>query len=102
MGSRKLTPPDGVISFAEFRNYILQDASGSATTSRCHNSVPAFPKETIDSVLRQLSVEAGHAEDEGAACARKLADEHYLVTMADIADLSSDDWARLELPLKLE
>jgi len=96
------TSGDGVISFIEFRNYILQEAPGSATTSQRRASVPAFPKETIDSVLRQLSVEAGHAEDEGAACARKLADEHYLVTMADVADLSSDDWARLELPLKLE
>jgi len=99
------TSHDGAISFSEFKNYLLQETSAPAAAARRRTSeiVPNFGSEGVHDVLRRMCVEIGRSEEDGSHIARRLVEDHYISTMADLAELRDiEDWERLELPMKLE
>lgn len=93
------TSNDGVISFAEFRAYLVKETTKSGLPDAV---APVLPRESVESVLQRLAVEAGQSEADGISIARRLAAEHWIVTIGDLPPTSSSHWLRLQLPMKLE
>lgn len=97
------TSKDGVISFSEFRAYLLQGVLGADSKSSAQiSSGHCNDQETLESVMLHLSEEPGYSQADCSAHAKRLANDHWLRTVGDMRSVPQNDWWRLGLPLKLE
>jgi calcium-dependent protein kinase len=88
------TSRDGVISFSEFRDYIMQGTNNS--------SDQLDVEEPLRTTMARLAPHVGRPEAELVAQAERLSQQHWLSTIGDVQQLSEAEWTRLGLPLKLE
>lgn len=101
---------DGVVSFDEFKAYLMSQGHGNATldpgmgrfASCTGDGEESESGESLDFLLRRLSRELGRPEAELSLQAQRLTEEHWISTVGDLQKLSEADWPRLGLPLKLE
>eukprot|EP00930_Biecheleria_cincta_P002289 TRINITY_DN103303_c0_g1_i1.p1 TRINITY_DN103303_c0_g1~~TRINITY_DN103303_c0_g1_i1.p1 ORF type:complete len:735 (+),score=162.54 TRINITY_DN103303_c0_g1_i1:129-2333(+) len=101
---------DGVVSFDEFKSYLLSQCNGHAAMdpgmgrilSCAGDGDESESGESLDFILRRLSRELGRPEAELSLQAQRLTEEHWISTVGDLQKLSEADWPRLGLPLKLE
>ncbi|CAJ1360892.1 unnamed protein product, partial [Effrenium voratum] len=94
------TSNDGVVSFDEFKAYLARE--GHATNANPEDAVEVDSTLSLESILRQLAPLVGRPEAELVKEARRVQEEHWITTVADLKSLTDTDWQRLALPLKLE
>lgn len=98
------TSHDGVITFDEFKDYILKEHHPAEDQEVRKQALErtTSSEENLENVLSQLASAMGRSEADLLVQARRLADEHWISTVSDLHKLGKDDWPRLGLPLKLE
>lgn len=97
------TSRDGVISFREFKAYLMGEAQGGSRDELIDPDRSAVQEnEQLDVTLPRLAGVLGRSDAELRAQATRLADLHWMCTVGDLQQLSAEDWPRLGLPLKLE
>mmetsp|Transcript_19497 Transcript_19497/g.42650 ORF Transcript_19497/g.42650 Transcript_19497/m.42650 type:complete len:971 (+) Transcript_19497:59-2971(+) len=58
--------------------------------------------EPLEKIFRRWAVKLKRSEEDCASIATKLAKNHWITTLDDLMLLRPEDWARLDLPMKLE
>jgi Ca2+-binding EF-hand superfamily protein len=104
------TSKDNVISFAEFKGYLMREQQGGtppAVSRRGSRDLAGevmllLEGEDIFEAFRRLAPAMGRSESELVEQARRLKETHWMNHVGELRGLNDDEWRRLNLPLKLE